>query len=124
MTTRKILLINSEPTVREVMQDCLSQLGGWQVTSTGSANDGLRQAQQSCPDAIVVALSKSDLDSLAFLNTLQAQLQPQTIPVVLITAGAKWLDFRKLRQLQVVGAIDYLPDPAQLPQVIAKLLGW
>lgn len=124
MTARKILLINSEPTLREVMQDCLSQLGGWQVTSTGSPSEGLRQVQQSRPDAIVIDLSKTDLDSLAFLSDLQAQLEPQTVPVVLITAGAKWLDFRKLRQFQVVGAIDYLPDPAQLPQVIARLLGW
>lgn len=124
MTTKMILLINGEPSIRELVQVCLSQLGGWQVTVASSPTEGLQLAYQLQPDAIVLDLPSASKDTFTFLQHLNAQPETTAIPVVVLTAGAKWLDFRKLQQLRVVGAIDYGSDPSQLSKQIAKLLNW
>jgi CheY-like chemotaxis protein len=124
MITRTILLINSEPNVREVIQDCLSHLGGWQVLSTGSPSEALRRAAQDQPDAIVFDLSTFGMNFFNFLNQLRSQPLTQNIPVVLIAVEAKWLNIEPLQALQIAGIIDYSGDPARLPQQIAQLLNW
>jgi CheY-like chemotaxis protein len=124
MTTKTILVINREPRLREVVQECLSNLGGWQVFSTGSPLEGLRCADQDQPDAIVLDLSSSGMDYVTFLRKLRAQPTTQTVPVVILATGTKWLNFQHLQPFQVLGVIDYSSDPTEIPQQIAKLLNW
>lgn len=124
MTTKTILLINSEPNVQELLQAYLSHLGGWQVFSTGSPSEGLRCANQDQPDAIVFDLSTFGMDFFTFLKRLRAQTGTQEIPVVLIATGAKWLNIKPLQTFHLAGFIDYSVDPANLPQQIARLLNW
>ena len=67
MITKTILLINSEPNVREVLQACLSHLGGWQVLSTGSPSEGLQLAARNQLDAILFDLSTFGMNFSIFL---------------------------------------------------------
>jgi CheY-like chemotaxis protein len=124
MTTKTILLINSEPSVRELVQTCLNDWGGWLVLCASSLTTGLQRAVQDQPDAIVLDFSPARKDYVTFLQKLRAQPETQRIPVVVLTVGAKWLDSRWLQQLQVVGAIDYTSDPSKLSYQIAMLLNW
>jgi len=124
MITKTILLINSEPIVREVLQACLSHLGGWQVLSTGSPSEGLQLAARELPDAILFDLSTFGMNFSIFLKQLRSQPETQQIPVVLIAVEAKWLNVEPLKQFQIAGVVDYSREPAKLPQQIAKLLDW
>lgn len=124
VTTKTILLINSEPSVREVMDACLSHLGGWQVLSASSPSEGLQWALQDQPDAIVFDLSTFGMNFFTFLKKLRAQPGTQSIPVVLVATGAKWLNTEPFQAFQVAGVIEYSFDPTKLPQQIAKLLNW
>ena len=124
VTAKRILLINNEPYLRELLQDCLSQLGGWQVFSTGSPIEGLQHAIAEHPDAIVLDLTAFSMDYCTFLHRLREQAPTQSIPLVLITPGAKWLDFQSLQEFHIAGAIDTLLDPLKITQQIALLLHW
>lgn len=124
MTTKTILFIHCNSTVREVVQDCLIYLGGWQVISPDSLSDALHDAIESRPDAIVLNFSGISTDHFAFLNTLNTQTETQQIPVVLIVPGAKWFSSQQLQQLNVLGVIDDSTSPIELPLAIAKLLNW
>lgn len=124
MTTRTILLIHSESTVREVLQACLSQLGGWNVYATGAPSEGLQRSIQDQPDAIVFDLSTSGMTFFTFLQRLRTQPATQHIPVVLISNGAKWLKIEHFPEFRLAGVIDYSFDPIKLPQQIATLLNW
>ena len=124
MITKTILLINSEPNVREVLQACLSHLGGWQVLSTGSPAEGLQLAARNQLDAILFDLSTFGMNFSIFLKQLRSQPETQQIPVVLIAVEAKWLNIEPLKQFQIAGVVDYSREPAKLPQQIAKLLNW
>ena len=122
--TKKILLINNEPNVREVMEACLSHLGDWQVVGANSPSDGLQHAVQDQPDAILFDLSTFGMNFYTFLKKLRAEPATQDIPVVLVAAGIKWLNVEPFQHFQVAGVIDYSSDPAKLHNQIARLLNW
>jgi CheY-like chemotaxis protein len=124
ITTKTILLINSEPNAREVMQACLSDLGNWNVLTAGSLVEGLRQAILHPPDAIILELPNTGRDEFRVIEKLRTQPITQKIPVVLLTARATWLDSQLLQRYQVAGVIANSLDPAILPHRVAKLLGW
>jgi len=124
MITKKVLLIHSEPTVQEVLQACLTNLGGWQVLSVRSPLAGLQVAAQEQPDAIVFDLSTCGMNFFTFLKRLRSCSETHQIPIVLITVESKWLSQSALRPLQIAGVIDYSINPAELPRQIATLLNW
>lgn len=106
------------------MHDCLSHVGGWQVYSTGSPLEGLQLAALEQPDAILFDLSTNGMNFFSFLKRLGICPETQTIPVVLVAAGVKWLDSQPLQSFQVVGIIDDLSNPSVFSDQIAKLLHW
>lgn len=124
MTTKTILLIHKEPTIQEVVQACLSDLGGWNVLTAGSTFDGLEQAAIYHPDAIVLELCITQNDEVTFLKQLRAQLATQEIPVVLLAARNNWLNSKYLQQYQVAGIIANPLHPALLLDQVANLLHW
>jgi CheY-like chemotaxis protein len=124
LITRKILLINNEPNVREVMEACLSHLGGWQVLGASSPLDGLQRAACDQPDAILFDLSTFGMNFYTFLRKLRAEPDTQDIPVVLVAAETKWLNVEPFQQFQVAGVIKYSSDPTKLHGQIARLLNW
>jgi CheY-like chemotaxis protein len=124
ITTKTLLLINSEPNVREVVQACLMDLGGWKVLTAGSVLEALRQAVLHPFDAIILELSRTGMDGFWALEQLRVQPTTQKIPVVLLTSRAKWLDSQLLQRYQVAGVIANSLDPVLLPEQIASVLGW
>lgn len=124
MTTKTILLIYTEPNLLEVLQACLSDWGGWNVLTAGSTLEGLQQAALHQPDAIILELSLSGMGGLRFLEQLTAQPTTQKIPVVLLTARAKWLDSQLFQRYQVAGVIANSFNPAMFSAGVASLLGW
>ncbi|MDA0213699.1 MAG: response regulator [Cyanobacteria bacterium FC1] len=105
MTAKKILLVEDDTNVREVVQLCLQDLGNWIVLATSSPVQGLQHAQQEEPDAIVLDISMPGMDGFMFLEELRSNPKTQNIPVVLLSAKARWLNSHLLERYQVAGAI-------------------
>jgi DNA-binding response OmpR family regulator len=124
VNTKTVLLISSEQNLRDVLQACLSDLAGWQVLSADDILAGLRQAEITQPDAIVLVMSKFGRDGFMFLKQLRTNSLTQKIPIVLMISGAKWMDLELFEEYQVAGIIDYEIDPVILPFRVASLLGW
>jgi CheY-like chemotaxis protein len=124
ITTKTILLIDNEVCVREVVGLCLQDLAGWDVVIADCPFTGLQRAVRDRPDAIVLDLSMWDMNNFEFMHQLRNNPQTQAIPVVLLSAKARWIDSQILRQYQIAGVILKPFDPITLPIQIAKLLGW
>jgi CheY-like chemotaxis protein len=124
MTAKTILVIHHEPNMLEVVQACLSDLGGWNVITATSPADGLHQAIFKQPDVVVLDLPLSGLHQFTLLEQLRSQPATQAIPVILLATRAKWLDHQQLQHYQVAGVITNPYDPAFLPKQLSKLLGW
>lgn len=124
MSTKQVLLIDDEAYVREVVQACLQDVGGWDVLAVASALEGLDKAVAMQPDAIVLDISILEMDGFAFLQQLRANRITQNIPVVLLTAKARWFTPQQLQAFGVAGAIAKPFNPLSLTDEIAQALIW
>lgn len=124
MTTKRILVVDDEASIREVVQLCLQRLGGWKVWTAASGREALQQAQAEPPDAIVLDVMMPEMDGFAFLQRLRADPTTQPIPVVLLTANSYLPDPQLFPQLGIVLTIPKPFQPLDLVQQIAQVMGW
>jgi len=124
MSSKTILVIDDEVTISEIIQLCLSDLGGWNAIAVNSPLAGLQRAARDRPDAIVLDISMPTMDGFMFLEQLRKNPETQDIPVILLSAKVKYLDSEILKKYRVVGAIAKPFDPILLSDRIAQLLGW
>ncbi|MBV9389531.1 MAG: response regulator [Chroococcidiopsidaceae cyanobacterium CP_BM_ER_R8_30] len=124
MLTKSVLLIEDEANVREIIQACLSDIGGWNVQAFSSAQAGLRHLATERPDVIVVDVLMPGMDGVAFIHQLRDNPSNRSIPVILLTVKARWFTPQELHRLGVVEAIAKPFDAATLSSRISSALGW
>ena len=124
MTTKRILVVDDEATIREVVMLCLQRLGGWDVVTAASGQEALQQARIEPPDAIVLDVMMPEMDGFAFLERLRADPTTQPIPVVLLTANSYLPDPQLFPQLGIALTIQKPFQPRDLVQKIAQAMGW
>lgn len=124
MSTKSILLIEHEASIREVLQTCLSEFGGWNVTLSDSIQEGVNLCMTTCPDVILLDTSTSETDALIFTEQLKQHSMTQSIPILLITARANWFTLTQLHQMGFAGAITKPFNPSTLSAQVSRLLGW
>lgn len=124
MSTKSILLIEHEASIREVLQTCLIEFGGWKVTLSNSIQEGVDLCITAHPDVILLDASTSETDALIFLEQLKQHSMTQSIPILLITGRASWFSLNQLHEMGFAGAITKPFDPSTLSAQISRLLGW
>lgn len=124
MSTKSILLIEREASIREILHTCLSEFGGWRVTLSNSIQEGVDLCMTVRPDVILLDASTSETDALIFLEQLKQHSMTQSIPILLITGRASWFTLKQLHQMGFAGAITKPFDPSTLSTQISRLLGW
>ncbi|MBD2493820.1 response regulator [Nostoc sp. FACHB-280] len=124
MTIKTILLIDDEPTIRELVQICLHDLVGWKVITAASAQAALQQLEIESPDAILLDVVMPGMDFTTFLYRFRERHSTKLIPVILLSVIADWFTSQQLQQLGVVKAIAKPFNPLTLPEQIICALGW
>lgn len=124
MSTKSILLIEHEASIREVLHTCLSEFGGWRVTLSDSIQEGVNLCMITYPDAILLDASTSETDALIFIEQLKRHSMIQSIPILLITGRASWFTSNQLHQMGFAGAITKPFNPSTLSTQVSHLLGW
>jgi len=111
----KVLVVDDEQefldTLAERMRD-----RGMDVSTTTSATDALKKAEEESYDAIVLDLMMPEMDGLEVLKALKKK-KPE-LQIVLLTGHAtlaKGIEAMKL------GAIDFIEKPADLKVLIEKI---
>lgn len=124
MSTKRVLIIDDEPDIREIIQACFEDIAGWYVITAASGQEGLAKVMAEKPDAIVLDLMMPGMDGFAFLRKLRSRPEGQSIPVVLLTAKVKFADPQVLFYLSIKGIISKPFDPFVLTEQVASFLGW
>jgi len=124
MSSKLILLIEHEASLREVLHTCLSELGGLRVMLSNSIQEGVDFCLASTPDAILLDASTAETDSLIFIEELKQHSTTQAIPILLLTARGNWITAGELSQMGFAGAITKPFNPATISAQISYLLGW
>ena len=118
MTTKRILIVDDEVHIREVVQTCLETLGGWNVLSVASGREGLLKAETEQPDAILLDVMMPGIDGFETCRRLKANPSTCDIPVIFMTALSDTED--KLKGFSL-GAVDYVTKPVQQEEVRARV---
>jgi adenylate cyclase len=99
-----VLVIDDDPTARELISDYLRQ-GGFNVITASGGREGLKRAKSHHPIAITLDVIMPDLDGWTVLSALRGDPALADIPVIMVTI----VDER--RQALVLGAVGYLTKP-------------
>jgi CheY-like chemotaxis protein len=121
---KKVLVIDDEIIIRDVVQGCLEELGGWQVFCASSAREGLALLNQMLPDMILLDVMMPGMDGLTFLNFLKRNTTFPDIPVILLTVRVELTDRQRYQDLGLAGVISKPFRPQQLVQGIAAIMDW
>lgn len=124
MTTKQILVIDDEEDIQEVVQLCLKTIGGWEVLTASSGQEGIAKGSAEQPDAILLDVMMPELDGVATFQELQTNPATRHIPVILLTAKVQAADQRRFAELGVAGIISKPFNPLTLTSQIADALGW
>lgn len=126
MTTKKILIVDDEERIRELVQACLEDLGGWVTLEAASGQECVKiaQTESSQIDAILLDVSMPEIDGFAVYEQLQANVMTQSIPVIILTAKVQPSDRTRFAHMGIAGVITKPFDPTTISEEIAEILGW
>jgi len=122
--TRRVLLIDDDELIREVAEVSLAKVGGWEVLTASSGEEGLHMAVGEHPDAILLDVMMPGLDGPGTLARLQAGPATATIPVVFLTAKVRQSEQQQWIDLGAAGVLVKPFDPMSLANQVAEVLGW
>jgi CheY-like chemotaxis protein len=124
MTNKKLLVVDDEERLRELVQACLEDLAGWETLTAAAGEDCLQILQTEAVSAILLDVSMPGMDGFAVYERLQANPITQPIPVILLTAKVLPSDRAKFAQIGVAGVIAKPIEPTTLVAEVAEILGW
>jgi CheY-like chemotaxis protein len=122
MSHKQILLIDHETSVREVLQICLSRVGGWQIISVASIPAGLERLCIDPVDAILLDTPNLETDGFAFIQKIKNDPFTPSVPVIFITAKAKSFLSHQLPAFGIAGVIAKPFNAMTLPIQVAGML--
>lgn len=124
MPSPRLLLIEHEASLRDVLGACLGELGDWDVTASQSLQEGISLCKHHRPDVILVDASTPEDDALLLMELLKRDSLNQAIPIVLISAKADWFTAHELHQMGFLGAISKPFNPSTLSAKIHHLMAY
>lgn len=118
MNTFRMVIVDDEPMIRKGLRALISRIAPHWVVSGEAANgqDALDLIVQVKPDLVLTDISMPIMNGIELYSEL---LQMQDTPLVLALSG--YTDYVYVRQMLVMGAIDYLTKPVEEPILIEKL---
>jgi CheY-like chemotaxis protein len=120
--TKRILIIDDEDDIREIVEVALQQTAGWQTLTASSAAEGVESARAELPDAILLDVMMPDVDGVTALARLRADERTAAIPVILLTATVQIAQGGQAGQ--AAGVILKPFDPLTLARQVSAMLGW
>ena len=114
-TEAKLLVVDDEPNIRDLLASSL-RFAGFDVVTAEDGSGAFHEAQASRPDLIVLDVMLPDMDG--FTVTRRLRDAGITIPVLFLTARD---DMRDKIQGLTVGGDDYVTKPFGLEEVIARI---
>lgn len=124
MAKKRVLVIDDEEPIQQVIQACLEDLGDWEVLTATSGKDGLAIAQSVLPDGILLDISMPDQDGFTTFEKLQQNPTTRVIPVALLTARIQPEDRIRFAELGIAGIIVKPFDPLTLIDEVANAFDW
>ena len=117
MARERILLIEDEPDIAEVLQYNLEK-EGFEVEVARRGDTGLEAIRREPPDLLVLDLRLPGIDGLELTRLLKRDGATSRLPIVMLTAKSEEVD--RIVGLEL-GADDYIPKPFSPREVVLRV---
>ena len=111
----KILVVDDEPDLREILQ-CNLEAAGYDVDTASSAEEAL-QMMNRCPSLLLLDVMRGGMSGFALAKVLREE-RGLKVPIIFLTAKDTEED---LLHGFSVGADDYISKPFSLQEVMARV---
>ncbi len=118
MSKEKILVVEDEEAIQELIRYNLNKEGFDQVRGCDSGEEALAAALEFAPDLILLDLMLPGMDGLSVCRRLKSDSRTAAIPIIMLTAKSEESDI--VIGLEM-GADDYLPKPFSTKVLIARI---
>ena len=113
--TPRILVVEDDPDIRELLMLILTQQG-YDVDTADSGLTGLASLETAIPDVILLDLAMPEMDGLAFLQRRGQIDKIRDIPVIVVSARDSNADVMAALQ---AGASNYITKPFDTARLLA-----
>ena len=114
MVAQRVLVVDDEPMVRDVLARYLEQ-EGFEVSEAADGRSALERIAEHDPDLVVLDLMLPEIDGYEVLRHLRAS---SPTPVIMLTARGEETD--RIVGLEL-GADDYITKPFSPREVVARV---
>ncbi|WP_020015364.1 response regulator [Promicromonospora sukumoe] len=121
---RRILVVDDDEAIRDVVRTGLEVLAGWTVRLATNGADALAMCAADPPDAMLLDVMMPTMDGPTTFGRLQDEPRTRSVPVIFLTAKVQPSERRQYEDLGVAGVLAKPFDPLTLPGEISGLLGW
>ncbi|MES9974067.1 MAG: response regulator, partial [Candidatus Thiodiazotropha sp.] len=117
MTVPRILAVDDEPAVGEMLRFILEQ-DGFQADFVEDATQAINQIRKAKPDLILLDWMLPGMSGLELAGRLKKDRETASIPIIMLTAKGEEDD--KVRGLDI-GAEDYVTKPFSARELLARI---
>ncbi|MGI6227737.1 MAG: response regulator transcription factor [Peptococcales bacterium] len=113
----KILVVEDDPNIRELLQYNLKK-EGYEVKTAEDGQIGLEIIETKWPDLVILDLMLPYRDGLEICRIIRSKKELAHIPIIILTAKGEELD--RVLGLEM-GADDYVTKPFSTREIIARV---
>jgi phosphate regulon transcriptional regulator PhoB len=117
MNTKKILIVDDEPDLVELVSYNLKK-EGFKVSTAPDGEEALEKVRKSAFDLIILDLMLPGIQGSELCRTLRSNPKTETLPIIMLTAKGEVAD--KIRGLET-GADDYMTKPFSPKELVARV---
>jgi two-component system chemotaxis response regulator CheY len=122
MTSRRVLIVDDDPTTRRLLTHMLKR-SGFEVIAAEDGGTALAALERDGADVIVTDRNMPNVDGLELLKTLRASAAHRHMPVIMVTSSS---DERDQPEAEAEGATAFLTKPVgslELITTVQRVLG-
>jgi CheY-like chemotaxis protein len=114
----RILIVDDDPTIVQMLSDILTDEGYEVATATQSLR-AFDRAKEAQPDLILMDIMMPYLDGLDQIKLFSLDDDLKDVPIIVITAKARALD--GIEDLKALRIVDYLYKPFEISALLEKV---
>lgn len=124
MTTKRVLVVDDDIGIREIVDLTLKAMTTWEVLTVSSGKEAIAIAQEEDFDVIIMDMMMPEIDGIETLKQIQANNTNKSIPSILLTAKSLGKKKQELASLNCLGIINKPFKCSELLKQMRSLLNW
>ena len=117
MIERKVLVVDDDPGMRDVLEAALTP-ENLKVFTSADGKDAIQKTLSLKPDLILLDINMPELNGLSFCRAIRAGSETQDIPIIIVTGMTAR---GRVEECMEAGADDFLGKPFHVEELLVRV---